>query len=686
MPRSLPRTQLVLLLILLLAFALRMYRLDFISLRGDESFTVLFVQKPLARMWEEILTVEPNPPLMYFLLRAWIAVAGAGEFATRSLSVFFGVLCVALIYRLTPHVFLPLSRLERGLGGEGVGVGLIAAFLLAINPYQIWHSQDVRNYTEWPALSLMALVFFWQWYEQRPDTSARHSPGTNPPRYERAVVSPCETTSPPGATLPQGMSIKRSHGAILLFVVAELAALYTHYYEAFILLAVNVFVFATLWRERRKLLTWLVAQVGLAVLYLPYPLFISNRAASYGEGSGRQGVALWDIARETFSAFTLGETFDAAWREWLWIPLALLVAASLIVLWRKAWRRGLFFLLYFAVPTLAVFGLNTVRPLYLERYLNGIAPAFYVLLAFAIVHFSANIASRVSRYNTRIFRFSSRRIVAQLASHISFLLVFILLSFLALSNYFTNPAYAKAPNWRGLTEIINAHGQPGDIIVQNFPEMSLLYYDRTALPLVVYPEKYYPDAETTRALNAMNANYQRVWFIPSSADYWDPEQFVEQWLNHRTDLMSEWQVGNFRLKLYATPSSYLNTLEHSDQEFGEAVTLLGHRQEWNGDTLRVVLYWRARMNIETNYMVRLQLVDSQGKIQNDSSQIPVHGSYPTTGWRTNEIVVDQHDLPNASDAIGINVSFCEAATNHCLPTRDRQGKPLGEKLLLQVAR
>ncbi|MBI4674075.1 MAG: glycosyltransferase family 39 protein, partial [Chloroflexi bacterium] len=215
------RTFLILLGILLLAFALRMFRLDFFSLRGDESFTVLFVQKPLAQMWRETLTIEPNPPLLYFLLRAWIALAGDGEFATRFFSAFFGVLCVPLVYRLardlTPNPS-PTKRGEHGTHGHiertpnsspakrgehethghiertsnpsparrgehgthghiertpnpsptkrGEINGLTAAFLIAINPYQIWHSQDVRNYTMWPALSLLALIFFWQWYRR----------------------------------------------------------------------------------------------------------------------------------------------------------------------------------------------------------------------------------------------------------------------------------------------------------------------------------------------------------------------------------------------------------------------------------------------------------------------------------------------------------------------------------------
>jgi hypothetical protein len=281
--------------------------------------------------------------------------------------------------------------------------------------------------------------------------------------------------------------------------------LYTHYYEAFILLALNLFVLSTTWRNLKKLAAWLGAQLVLALLYLPYPLILSNRVSAYGEGSGRQGVALWDIARETFSAFVLSDTLDATVRAWVWLPPALLALAGLVLLFTRDWRRGLLFALYVGVPTVAVFALNLLRPLYLERYLNGIAPIYYLLLAYAVVALSGLL---------RDSSLSARPLVPLVRG--AFGVVFAVLAALALSNAWTNPAYAKAPDWRGLAKIINASAQPGDIIVQNFPETSLLYYDRSALPLVVYPETYLPDPETNRQLNAMNANYQRVWFIPAA--------------------------------------------------------------------------------------------------------------------------------------------------------------------------
>lgn len=593
----------IVLLLVLVAFALRIYQLDFFSLRGDESFTVLFVQKPLAQMWRETLTVEPNPPLLYFALRAWVALAGAGEFATRYLSLAFGVLCVPLLYRLTREMRFPRSA------------AIVATFLIAINPYQIWHSQDVRNYTLWPLFSLAALLFFWKWYAGRLGT-IRESP------------------------LPW-------------FVLAELAALYTHYYEAFILLALNVFVFATLWRDGKKLLHWLGAQIVLAVLYLPYPLILSNRVSSYGEGSGRQGVALWDMARETFSAFVLSDTLDENLRAWLWIPFALIALVGLFFLLRRDGKRGLFFILYLGIPTLAVFGLNVFRPLYLERYLNGIAPVYYILLAFGIVELARIVAARAKLPNAK------RIVIAAAVGACA------CVAFFALANYWTNPAYAKAPDWRGLAAIINTNAQRGDLIVQNFPETSLVYYDKTKLPLVVYPETFLPDAKTIQQLNALNSNYQRAWFIPAAPDFWDHEQVVERWLNQHDDLLQTWNTGDLRLLLYQTPDAFLNTMNASDALFGNRLTLRGYRVTREGNALRVALYWQAREKIANEYTIRTQLADANGNVLHEGSNMPVRGELPMTQWRPQELIVDQHDF-EINGATQLGISVCATETKRCL--------------------
>ncbi len=617
---------LLLLAVILVAFVLRMYLLDHVSLRGDESFTVLFVLKPFAEMWHEILTVEPNPPLLYLLLRGWVAIAGAGEFATRYFSVFWGVLCVALLYRFTCE-FFKLSSAPR------TRIALAAALLIAINPYQIWHSQDVRNYTMWPALSLLALVFFWQWRNR----------------------------------IKADGHVPLTQSSVIPFVLAELAALYTHYYEAFILVALNLYVlfflirrWRTFWKSgifspQSPVAQWVGAQVALAALYLPFPLLLSDRVSSYGEGSAYQGLSLWDIWQRTFSSFMLGETLDDAIRGLGWIPLAVALVVILLVFVRRE-QRGLFLLLWGSIPTLALYGLSLSRPLFLERYLNGIAPVYYLLFAYGI-------GLAVSGW---------RRVLPLLLAA-----GLVCLAMLALGNYYYNPAFAKAPDWRGLARAIQNGRQAGDIIVQNFPENSLLYYEGGHLPLVRYPEEFMPGPGTVPALNNLNYKYKRIWFIPAAPDIWDPDHFVQAFLDKHDDRLSQQDFGNLHLTLYSTPIDFAKTMRPSGAQVGKFFTLSGYRLAQQETGWRLVLYWRTSETTNKNYNVFVYEVgsgtDQQPPLLDKIERPPLDGVSPTSEWNRGEVIVDSYDLPTNSALTKILVGMYDPATSNPLQVTDKNG-------------
>ena len=268
------------------------------------------------------------------------------------------------------------------------------------------------------------------------------------------------------------------------------------------------------------------------------------------------------------------------------------------------------------------------------------------MLAYGIAESARAIAARVKFPNARRIGIASA------------VIVFGVIAFFGLQNYWTQPAYAKAPDWRGLTRIINAHAQPGDLIVQNFPEMSLLYYDRTKLPLVVYPETFLPDTKTAQQLNAMNANYQRVWFIPAALDVWDPDGFVQEWLDRRNDLLDDWTVGDFRLRLYATPSQFLNTMQRTNTDL-QPLTLLGYRAEREGDTVRLVLYWRSQENLAAEYKIRATLLDANGNALRQTDEPFLRGAFETTGWRKNQIIVDQHDWADSANVRAFELAVCK---------------------------
>ena len=89
--------------ILLLAYALRVFRLDYQELRGDETFGYLFSQNAwLEIVRQTIAFKEPHPVASYFVQKAWLMLAGHGEFALRFTGVWFSAPAVALLYRLAP--------------------------------------------------------------------------------------------------------------------------------------------------------------------------------------------------------------------------------------------------------------------------------------------------------------------------------------------------------------------------------------------------------------------------------------------------------------------------------------------------------------------------------------------------------------------------------------------------------
>ena len=635
------------------AFVLRIYRLDYFSLRGDESFTVIFVQRTWEGLWKGISTVEPNPPLMYLALRAWIAVAGASEFATRYFSLFFGVLCVPLIYRLAKEMFAgsviasdphsgersnpqPWWRLLRRFAARNDIVALIAAAIIAVNPYQIWHSQDVRNYTMWPALSLLGLIFFWRWWKREATDDRQQTTDLRFTFYGSRLAS------------------------LSFFVLATLASLYTHYYDVFILAALNVFVFGfALWERRWKMLgRWVGAQIALVVLYAPWVLFGTNRITSYGEASAEQSISMIDVFSRTISAFVLSETVPDTIRSIVWLPLAIIVVAILILLARRNRERAAFLLLYIVIPTLALYVLSIGRPLFLERYLNGIAPAYYLVLAIGL----AALWQWQSRWRVVAIGIPSLLLVAS--------------SVFAFWNFQFDPAYAKAPDWRGLTQQITA--QPGDIVVQNFTEMSPLYYLGTTIPLTTLPKDYWYTPTDEKRLQQLNNDYRRIWFIPAAPDQWDSDHLVEKFLAHTDERVSIARAGTLSVQLYLTPHESQSKMVPVNTRVGDAI-LIGYRVE-GARTLHVVLYWQATRKIAKDYTVFVHLADANGNVMAQQDHAPAFGLYPTTAWQPGESIVDVYDVPVDAPAgiYSLIVGMYDPNTLIRLPVTDSNGNRLSD--------
>ena len=131
--------------VLLLAFHLRMDAVGDWPLRWDEAFSVWFAQMGLAE--GTIKTADDiHPPLYFWLLHVWVRLAGISEFAIRALSVFFGLLTIAVIHSLTLH----LSRRQLAAA--------LAVTLIALSPFHVAWSQDARMY---PLVTMFAALLIY---------------------------------------------------------------------------------------------------------------------------------------------------------------------------------------------------------------------------------------------------------------------------------------------------------------------------------------------------------------------------------------------------------------------------------------------------------------------------------------------------------------------------------------------
>ncbi|RME44957.1 MAG: hypothetical protein D6791_11950, partial [Chloroflexi bacterium] len=217
----------LLLAILLLALGLRVFRLDGQSLWYDEGTSVALAHRSLGVITRSA-AADIHPPFYYYVLRGWTALAGFSPTAVRSLSAFIGTGLVALTWLLGRQLF-------------GPAVGLVAAFLAAVSPFQVYYSQETRMYilvAMLGALSMWLGIRYW--------------------------------------TLEIKGPISNIQSLVLwtVYVVVSALVLYTHYFGFTVLLAENlamgVWVLLGWQRRRRFALRWVAAQVAVGLLYLPW--------------------------------------------------------------------------------------------------------------------------------------------------------------------------------------------------------------------------------------------------------------------------------------------------------------------------------------------------------------------------------------------------------------------------------
>ncbi len=475
-----------------LAFLIRLSGLAFQSLWRDEVDAICFAQAPLLARWPETaLSFTPscppnipdllsaftqpgfNGPFYFLILRGWIGLTGYSEYALRFLSLLCGVISVAVLISLGTHLF---NRT----------VGLIAGALLAVSAYQVWYSQETKMYTLITMLALASVYFLRRGVEEG--------------------------------------RFRFWFGA----VACTSLAMYAHILAA-LLIPVQVVMFLLWWPHSRKHL--IAGLIALALVTVPYwPLAVSRVALVFSPaetGFGR--YSLPDMLNVLGSAYTRG-ILNSLDETWLTVSAGLAAALAVFGLLsidtpaqsaRGVQRDQALVRLSLAawaiIPVLLIYLISLNRPLFTDRYLIWIQPAFYLAVALGLYALWKWIKP------------------------LSFLLLIVLLG-ANTAGVLAQATTAYKSDFRSAAQTIEREIQPGDVLVFQIPYVRYTfdYYFRRPYPWLDGPYTNYPGAfdgyqQSDQAVfDQLKQQFQgqhKVWLVTSETEMWDQRDLLRSWLN-----------------------------------------------------------------------------------------------------------------------------------------------------------
>ena len=310
-------------LVVAIGTVLRLYRIGAQPLWLDEASSLRFARLSLAQLWSWSSIVDPgNPPLYYSVLHGWLRF-GDSEAALRIPSMVFGVLTIPLVYALGRTI-----RDHR--------LGIVAALLFAISPFQVWYSQEARGYSllTLGATSAMLGVAYLLRHPERSGT------------------------------------LRATGWALLAYVFGTTVALLAHDTAVFLPIGANVLMLGWWWTHGREprgfLRNWLLAQVAVLCLWASWLPAYLHQVADGGAYSWIPRPTVGSVLSGAYAVYA-GVTRATPY------PLEAVVVLALAALGLWSWkqdRRWIAFVLVFGLSALlGELIVSLWRPIFLTQTL-----------------------------------------------------------------------------------------------------------------------------------------------------------------------------------------------------------------------------------------------------------------------------------------------------------------------------
>ena len=261
----------------MVALLLRSFRLGFRSIWLDEAYSIKLANNNLLDIIRGA-SQDIHPPLFHILLGPWLKIWGNSEIALRSFSVFWGVLLIPLAYKLVKKTI-------------NARAAWYVAILITFSPYLVELSRMGRMPSLLVFLNLLSWYYLWQFLDTR----------------------------------------KLSYA--IIYTIACLASLYTHYFTFLFLLAQYTFIilnFKMIEKKTRKI-CWLLPGV-IFLGYLPWLKYCWQHIEKGGPAWRGLGTNWWESIHSLY-AFIVGTA--------CWSFFNKILVCSIIIL------AGIFWLVFF---------------------------------------------------------------------------------------------------------------------------------------------------------------------------------------------------------------------------------------------------------------------------------------------------------------------------------------------------
>jgi 4-amino-4-deoxy-L-arabinose transferase-like glycosyltransferase len=297
----------------------------------DEPFTIYHAQFDFFNLIHYLKNYN-NPPLFEFILHFWIKLFGLSVTSVRVLPMLFSSLTIFFIYRM-------------GIMFFDKRVAIVSSALFTLSTINIWFAHDCRVYSLFVLLTTISFYLFFTLLK-----SKGHFSWLN----------------------------------VLIFSFVNLSLIYGHYFGFFVLGIEFLIISLFFLRAKEVLKKYFTSILFTLICYIPQIVILWERTKSSvnngtwvkpPEGIESLYNMLWSFCNEPVPTV---------------ICILLLFIAATSYLLKKGKQienpYAKYIILWFIVPFLLMFFISYKVPMFLDRYLVFISPAFYILLAISLSH------------------------------------------------------------------------------------------------------------------------------------------------------------------------------------------------------------------------------------------------------------------------------------------------------------